>query len=117
MSEDNAGGWETQTKVTCSTNPSWNFETNFAPAAVYDNQPSEGAYVVFWTSSTSTSIYYSYEAETACGWSEPAKVPGAATNAAPAAVYPFSGPPNYFVAWKKATNNTIWYLTFDTLKP
>ena len=116
MSEYNAGsGWETQSKVTCSTEPTWTYETNFAPAAVYDNQPLQGAYVVFWTSNSSTSILYSYQAETSCGWSQPATVPGAATNAAPAAVFPLSG--DYFVAWKKATNNTIWYYTFDTLKP
>ena len=114
MSQNNAGGWELQTKVTCSTEPTWTYETSFAPAVVYNNQPDQGAYVVFWTSSSSTSIFYSYEAENSCGWSQPATVPGAATNAAPAVVFPLSG--DYFVAWKK-TNNTIWYYSFDTLKP
>jgi len=118
VSEYNAGsGWELQTKITCDTEPTWIYETNFAPAAVYDNQPLQGSYVVFWTSSSSTSIYYSYQTEGSCGWSKPTTVPGAATDAAPAVVFPFSGPPDYFVAWKKATNNTIWYDTFDTLKP
>ncbi|MFZ1918906.1 MAG: hypothetical protein WAU58_15130 [Terriglobales bacterium] len=115
MSENNAGGWETQTKVTCSTEPSWTYETSLAPAVAYNNQPDQGPYVVFWTSSSSTSILYSYGAENSCGWSEPAAVPGAATNAAPAVVFPLSG--DYIVAWKKATNNTVWYYSFDTLKP
>ncbi|HKN15811.1 MAG TPA: hypothetical protein VJX47_02635 [Candidatus Sulfotelmatobacter sp.] len=117
MSEYNAGsGWESQKQVTCSTNPSWIFETSYAPAAAYNNTPDGAPYAVFWTSSSSTSIFYSYETETSCGWSQPATVPNAATNAAPAVVFPLSGP-GYFVAWKKATNNTIWYDTVATLKP
>jgi hypothetical protein len=118
MSEYNAGsGWELQKQVSCNTNPSWIFETSFTPAAAYNDQPDGAPYAVFWTSNSSTSIFYSYQTETSCGWSQPVTVPGAATNAAPAAVFPFSGPPDYFVAWKKATNNTIWYYTFHTLNP
>jgi hypothetical protein len=118
MSEYNAGaGWELQKHVSCNTNPSWTFETSFSPAAAYDNEPNEGPYAVFWTSSPSHSILYSYEVETSCGWSQPAAVPGAETNAAPAVVFPFNGPAMYFVAWKKVTNNTVWYETLDTLKP
>ena len=76
MSEYNAGsGWESQKQVTCSTNPSWIFETSYAPAAAYNNTPDGAPYAVFWTSSSSTSIFYSYETETSCGWSQPATVP------------------------------------------
>jgi hypothetical protein len=114
MSEYDAGlGWELQKKVACDTNPSWTFQTNFAPAAAYNDQPNGAPYAVFWTSSSSTSILYSYETETSCGWSQPATVTGAETSAAPAVIFPLSGPPDYFLAWKKATNNTIWYAVFN----
>ena len=115
-------GWTAgQVKVSCPNETQWPaFQTNFAPAAAYTSPAVNGLYnpAVFWTNSNGV-ILYSYETQdTPCFWSEPATVLGSSTNAAPAVVFPFSSKaPYYFVAWKKATNNTIWYDTIDTLKP
>lgn len=58
-----------------------------------------------------------YPPQAPCYWTEPAQVPGAVTNTAEAVTNSYNSPYYYFVAWKKAANNTIWYDTFDTLKP
>jgi len=113
--------WTSQQKVSCN-NPSWTAETSAAPAAAYIPNPDGGDTftTVFWKGNSSNSIWYSYQTPGAsCGWAQQATVSGsgwtADTNAAPAvanAAYPYY---TRILAWKNATDNTIWYLDPTTL--
>ena len=94
------------------TGPTWYAETSEPPAAAFNGEND----VVFWKGETTTSIYYSYNTGTPLGsggpptWTNQQTVSGAATDAAPAVA--IANGPSISVAllaWKNASNNTIWY--------
>lgn len=95
----------------------WVAETTAAPAATVDV---DGDDVVFWKGQTGTSIWYSFNLGTplpgAPSWSHQATVSGAKTNAAPS-VANGNGPfiAMMFLAWKNATDDTVWYMDADKL--
>lgn len=92
----------------------WAAKTTQAPAAAVDL---DGNDIVFWTGQTGTSIWYSYNTSTPLGfggppvWSKQETVSGAKTNAAPT-VAEANGPSIAvsLLAWKNASDNTVWYL-------
>jgi hypothetical protein len=94
----------------------WVAETNQAPAA---GLADDGfADVVFWKGQSGTSIWYSYNTGNPLVfggppvWSEQTTVSGAKTNAAPT-VAVADGPSIdvSILAWKNASNDTVWYLS------
>jgi hypothetical protein len=97
----------------------WAAKTTQAPSATVD---ADGHDIVFWTGQTGTSIWYSRNTGSALGfggpptWSKQATVSGANTNAAPT-VADANGP--YIgislLAWKNASDDTVWYLDADEL--
>jgi hypothetical protein len=103
-------GWSSGGTVSCSA------ESNVAPAAAFFINTAKGPLwddVVFWKNSSNNAISYSYTCGTVSGsgWS-------AETNVAPAV----ASSPNAaeastaaILAWKNATDNTIWYLDPTTL--
>lgn len=97
----------------------WKAETSQAPAAALDLNGND---IVFWTGKTGTSIWYSHNESLtlvylgAPVWSQQKTVSGAETNAAPT-VAEANGPTLFvaFLAWKNASDNTVWYLDISTL--
>lgn len=83
----------------------WVAETTESPAASVDG---DGNTVVFWKGQSSTSIWYSYR--TGSTWTKQATVSGAETDLAPTVAIA-NGPSISvaLVAWKNASNDTIWY--------
>jgi hypothetical protein len=92
--------------------PTWYAETSDPPAAAFSGEND----VVFWKGETTTSIYYSYNTGTPLGsggppkWTKQQTVSGAKTNAAPTVAIA-NGPSISvaLVAWKNASDDTIWY--------
>lgn len=110
--------WSDSTKYQVSGS-GWAAKTTQAPAAALD---AYGNDIVFWTGQTGTSIWYS--SNTAASmvfggapvWSTQATVSGAKTNAAPT-VAEANGPSIFvaLLAWKNASDNTVWYLDITKL--
>ncbi|MFZ1918905.1 MAG: hypothetical protein WAU58_15125 [Terriglobales bacterium] len=102
--------WSSGGTLSCSA------ESNVTPAAAFFINTAKGPLwddVVFWKNSSNNAISYSYNCGTVSGssWS-------AETNVAPAV----ASSPNAaeastaaILAWKNATDNTIWYLDPTTL--
>jgi|HubBroStandDraft_6_1064221.scaffolds.fasta_scaffold00447_2 hypothetical protein len=92
--------------------PTWSAETSEPPAAAWSGDND----VVLWKGKTTTSIYYSYNTGNPLGsggpptWSKQRTVSGAKTDAAPTVAIA-NGPSISvaLVAWKNATDDTIWY--------
>jgi hypothetical protein len=108
--------WFTQQRVLCN-NPSWIAETNASPAAAWLIEEGPSTNAVFWKGQSGSSIWYSYQDGTGCGWAQQATVQGsgwsAKTNVAPAIG---NDPGNAAIlAWTDADDNTIWVLDPTTL--
>jgi hypothetical protein len=98
--------WNGQATIGCDAS------TEAGPSAAEFSNPSEGytwTIVTFWKSSSSDQIIYDFP----CG----SAVSHAATNVAPAvATYSGEGTSSASIlAWKNATDNTIWFLDPTTL--
>jgi len=99
--------------------PGWKAETTQAPAAALNLNGND---IVFWTGQTGTSIWYSYNESLplvflgAPVWSQQKTVSGAKTNAAPT-VAEANGPSMAvaLLAWKNASDTSIWYSDVSTL--
>ena len=92
----------------------WVAETTEPPTATLDFDDND---VVFWKGQTGTAIWYSYNTGTSLVfggppvWSKQAKVPGAETNAAPSVAEAIGTADAVAVlAWKNATDDTVWYM-------
>lgn len=91
-------------------------ESNVATANLFFAYPPENDYyVLFWKSSSGNSLMYSSDFDS--GFGTPQSVGGAETNQAPAAASSLgeNGNTGSILAWKNATNNTIWFLDPSTL--
>jgi hypothetical protein len=91
-------------------------ETNVPTANLFFAYPPENDYyVLFWKSASGNSIMYSYEFGSGFGAAQ--SVGDAETNQAPAAASSLgaNGNTGSILAWKNATNNTIWFLDPTTL--
>ncbi len=97
----------------------WAAETIQPPAAVLDVS---GQDLVMWTGQSGTSIWYSYNTGTPIGlggvpkWSKQATVTGAKTYLAPA-VAQANGSSGFIslLAWKNASDDTLWYWAYPVL--
>jgi hypothetical protein len=122
-------GWNQQTEISCG-DPQWAAETNASPAAaplglgmvnpVWD--------VVVWKGSSDNTLWYTYDGNSGCQWAHQRTVSGsdwsmnAQTNVAPALAFScgcnelgIGSPSVAILAWKNATDNTIWFLNPTTL--
>jgi hypothetical protein len=91
-------------------------ETNVPTANLFFSYPPQNEYyALFWKSSSGNSLMYAYDFDSAFG--NPQSVGGAETNQAPAAASSLgaNGNTGSILAWKNATNNTIWFLDPTTL--
>ena len=110
--------WLDSTKYQVSGS-GWTAETTQAPAAALD---AYGSDIVFWTGQTGTSIWYSHNTSTPLVfggppvWSKQQTVSGAKTKAAPT-VAEANGPSIFvaLLAWKNASDNTVWSLDISKL--
>jgi len=106
------------------TGPTWTAQSMYAPAASANLADPVNQDVVFWKGLNTTSIWYSYNTGTPLGyggppvWSVQQTVTGAATDAAPT-VAQADGPSIEvaILAWKNASDDTIWYIEPSGLKP
>jgi hypothetical protein len=121
--------WVPQTKISC-TDPEWTAETSLSPAAAGFAPPGVDALydVVFWKGSSSNKVWYTYDNTAQCGrdtygWADQAPVSGTdwavtgESNVAPALAFACylcanntTSPFVAILAWKNATDNTIWFI-------
>jgi|HubBroStandDraft_6_1064221.scaffolds.fasta_scaffold00047_9 hypothetical protein len=113
--------WTPQEVIACS-DPQWVAETTMTPAAaLFSNGVADIATdAVFWKDPSDTTIWYTYDDdENQVFCAQPATVSGsgwsAATNVSPAAGASPGYPSAPILAWKNATDNTIWFLDPTTL--
>ena len=130
-------GWSQQTEISCN-HPQWAAETDASPAAAALGRTSD---VVVWKGSSDNTLWYTYDGNSGssglgCQWAHQRTVSGgshtpfgfiggtqpwsAETNVAPALAFSidFIGgaiPNVAILAWKNATDNTIWFLNPTTL--
>jgi hypothetical protein len=104
-----AGGainWGQQSILNCDAS------TDEGPAAATLASNGNVAIAIFWNASSSNAILYdSFFSSDPCG----STVEGAATNVAPAVGGNLDGMSTAILAWKNATDNTIWFLNPTTL--
>ena len=114
--------WAPQQVIACD-NPKWVAETTVAPAAaLFSNSVADTSTdAVFWKDPSDNTIWYTYDGnETQLFCAPPATVSGsgwsAATDVSPATAGALGYSTASILAWKNATDNTIWFLDPTTLR-
>jgi hypothetical protein len=117
----NCAPWSPQQTVSC-TSPSWTAETSAPPASTFleNDDQTNATDAVFWKGLNGTGIWYSHDGGSGCNWAQQQTVSGsgwtAATDVAPAVGSVLDVPDiSPILAWKNATDNTVWYLDPTTL--